>query len=106
MSDKTQGVYKLFQDTARDIISDEEKWKSFLKVIAWSYKYSFEQQLLIYAQRPTARACTTYDIWAKKLHRNVKRGSKGIALIVQGKNTMYLEHVFDVSDTVSREKTI
>ena len=104
MSDKTQGVYKLFQDTARDIISDEEKWKSFLKVIAWSYKYSFEQQLLIYAQRPTARACTTYDIWAKKLHRNVKRGSKGIALIVQGKNTMYLEHVFDVSDTVSREK--
>lgn len=104
MSDKTQGVYKLFQDTARDIISDEEKWKSFLKVIAWSYKYSFEQQLLIYAQRPTARACATYDIWAKKLHRNVKRGSKGIALIVQGKNTMYLEHVFDVSDTVSREK--
>ena len=104
MSDKMQNIYNLFQDTARDVISDEEKWISFLKTIAWSYKYTFEQQLLIYAQRPTARACATYDIWEKKLYRNVKRGSKGIALLVKDKNAMYLEYVFDVADTVSREK--
>ncbi|ERK47509.1 protein, SNF2 family [[Eubacterium] cylindroides ATCC 27803] len=73
---------------------------SFLKTSAWMYKFSFDDQLLIYAQRPDARACASYETWNDKLHRWIKRGSKGIALLNENGT---LRYVFDISDTRSPE---
>uniref|UniRef100_UPI003204699D hypothetical protein n=1 Tax=Gordoniibacillus kamchatkensis TaxID=1590651 RepID=UPI003204699D len=56
-------------------------WADFLRTAAWNYKYPFQDQLLIYAQRPDATACAPIDVWNKRLDRWVKRGAKGIALI-------------------------
>lgn len=64
------------------------------------YKFSFDDQLLIYAQRPDARACASYETWNDKLHRWIKRGSKGIALLNENGT---LRYVFDFSDTRSPE---
>ena len=64
------------------------------------YKFSFDDQLLIYAQRPDARACASYETWNDKLHRWIKRGSKGIALL---NDNGILRYVFDISDTRSLE---
>lgn len=64
------------------------------------YKFSFDDQLLIYAQRPDARACASYETWNDKLHRWIKRGSKGIALLNENGT---LRYVFDISDTRSPE---
>lgn len=64
------------------------------------YKFSFDDQLLIYAQRPDARACASYETWNEKLHRWIKRGSKGIALLNENGT---LRYVFDISDTRSPE---
>ena len=64
------------------------------------YKFSFHDQLLIYAQRPDARACASYETWNDKLHRWIKRGSKGIALL---NDNGILRYVFDISDTRSLE---
>lgn len=64
------------------------------------YKFSFDDQLLIYAQRPDAKACASYETWNDKLHRWIKRGSKGIALLNENGT---LRYVFDISDTRSPE---
>ena len=80
-------------------LSGIDNWTAFLRCAAWQYKYPFEDQLLIYAQRPDARACADFDTWNEKLHRRINRGAKGIALLRENGNSYYLDHVFDVSDT-------
>lgn len=67
-----------------------KRWRSFLKTSAWMYKFSFDDQLLIYAQRPDARACASYETWNDKLHRWIKRGSKGIALLNENGTLRYV----------------
>lgn len=63
------------------------------------YKYSFPDQLLVYAQRSTATAVASFDIWTKRMHRYVKKGTKGIALVSIHNGQPSLHYVFDVSDT-------
>ena len=67
-----------------------------------NYKYSFSDQVLIYAQKPSARACADIDTWNKTLHRWVNKGAKGIALISDENGYPRLKYVFDVSDTNNR----
>ena len=98
---KLQVISNLATTTTREL-SSAEKWKSFLDTAAWHYKYSFEDQVLIYAQRPDARACADFETWGEKLNRRIKRGAKGIALLRERGSKFYLDHVFDVSDTYSR----
>ena len=101
MAMKLQVISNLASTTTREL-SSAEKWKSFLSTAAWHYKYSFEDQVLIYAQRPDARACADFETWGEKLNRRIKRGAKGIALLRERGSKFYLDHVFDVSDTYSR----
>ena len=101
MAMKLQVISNLANMTTREL-SSVEKWKSFLDTAAWHYKYSFEDQVLIYAQRPDARACADFETWGEKLSRRIKRGAKGIALVRERGSKFYLDHVFDVSDTYSR----
>jgi hypothetical protein len=69
------------------------------------YKYSFSDQLLIHAQRPTATACAEYDLWNQRMGRYVRRGSKGIALLDYSGDVPAIRYVFDVSDTGARERS-
>ena len=67
MSNKYNEIWK---EHSLEITSSIEQWLSFLDTTSWLFKYSFEDQILIHAQRPNARACATYDTWNDKFHRN------------------------------------
>ena len=92
-------VHEIWKEQALKICSSPEQWISFLNTASWHYKYSFEDQILIYAQRPDATACAGYEDWNDKMNRYIRRGSKGIALL--GDNGYSLRYVFDISDTGS-----
>lgn len=106
MASKLQNTSKLqnicaLSDEVGKSLSDYEKWTAFLKSAAWQYKYSFQDQLFIYAQRPDATACASIDVWNKRLKSWINRGAKGIALLREGDRGQYLDYVFDISDTHS-----
>ena len=100
MANKLQQISALSNDTAKSL-SDYTGWTLFLQSASWQYKYPFEDQLLIFAQRPNAKACASIEMWNNKLHRWVNKGSKGIALLRESNNKYYLDYVFDVADTNS-----
>ena len=100
MARKLQLVSQLADQTAHDVTRGVDNWKNYLDSASRLYKYKFEDQLLIYAQRPDATACASMELWNEKMRRWVKAGSKGIALIHENENGRpRLEYVFDVSDT-------
>lgn len=92
-------VHEIWKEQALEISSSPDHWISFLSTASWHYKYSFEDQILIYAQRPDATACAGYEEWNDKMNRYIRRGSKGIALL--GDNGYSLRYVFDIADTGS-----
>jgi hypothetical protein len=63
------------------------------------YKYSFEEQILINAQRPDATACASFDLWNNRLNRRINRGAKGIGLLTESNGQYSTKYVFDISDT-------
>ena len=94
-------IKEVYNETIADITSDSRKWQSFLSCASKNYKYDFDEQLLIYAQRPTAIACASYDTWNTKLNRIIKKGHSGIALITEKYGKPSIRYVWDVSDTQS-----
>jgi N12 class adenine-specific DNA methylase/uncharacterized coiled-coil protein SlyX len=102
LATKLQLITELSERTARSVTRSHANWTSFLKTAAHNYKYPFQDQLLIYAQRPDATACAPIEVWNGKLGRWVNKGAKGIALIDDSGSRLRLRHVFDVSDTNSR----
>ena len=105
MATKAQVYAALADDTARRITGDYLDWAAFLGTSSRLYKYPFRDQLLIYAQRPDATACAEYDLWNNTMHRYIRRGSKGIALLAAGPSGMGVRYVFDVSDTGARRNS-
>lgn len=103
MATKLQLITELSERTANNVVRSPVNWTSFLKTAAWNYKYPFQDQLLIYAQRPDATACAPIELWNERFGRWVNRGAKGIALIDDSGSRLSLRHVFDVSDTNSRQ---
>ena len=67
-----------------------------------NYKYPFNDQVLIYAQRPQAVACAKIEAWNKQVGRWVNRGAKGIALLSEDNGYTNLRYVFDIADTNSK----
>lgn len=105
MPNKTQIYAQMADDTARKITGDYLDWAAFLNTSSRLYKYPFHDQLMIYAQRPDATACATYDLWNDTMRRYIRRGSKGIALLTPGPYGMDVRYVFDVSDTGTRRNS-
>lgn len=101
MTRKEKEITQLYLDTILEVAKDENSWLSFLKSASYNYKYRFDEQILIYAQRPDATAVAETTIWNKKLKRWINKGSKGIALIKEDNGEIGLRFVFDVSDTNS-----
>lgn len=96
---KTENIFALSGTLLREMNS--ETWAKFLKTAGYQFRFSFSSQLLIYAQRPNATACGTFEFWNKKMNRRINRGAKGIALIDDDGDQMKLDYVFDASDTSS-----
>ena len=99
MPDKLTTYVQLAEDTTRAIMHSHETWTAFLSTAARMYKYAYNDQLMIHAQRPAATACAPYEVWNQKMSRYVRRGSKGIALLDSSGDTVALHYVFDVADT-------
>ena len=99
MPNKLQNIIELSKNATIEISKYPDLWMEFLNTASNNYKYSFNDQVLIFVQKPEATACADIEIWNKKLHRWIKKGSKGIALIKNNGNGNQLRHVFDVSDT-------
>ena len=102
MPDRTQEYLQLAEKTARSLTRSHENWTGFLIVASRLYKYDYQDQLMIYAQRPEATACASYELWNNTMHRYVRRGSKGIALLSMSGGQMDVRYVFDVADTGRR----
>ena len=88
----------LARETAKKVCRGREQWIRYLDVASRLYKYPFEDQLLIYAQRPDATACASLEMWNERMFCWVNRGAKGIALIDGESERPKLRYVFDMSD--------
>ena len=91
-------ISTLARETAKKVCRGREQWIRYLDVASRLYKYPFEDQLLIYAQRPDATACASLEMWNERMFCWVNRGAKGIALIDWENERPKLRYVFDVSD--------
>ena len=96
---------QMAEEAARQVTGSREQWTAFLTTAARLYKYPYNEQLMIYKQRPDATACAEYDLWNRTMRRYVRRGSKGIALVDNTGSRPKLRYVFDVSDTGARENS-
>ena len=105
MPSKTEEYLALAQRTANGLTRYWESWTDYLTTASRLYKYNYADQLMIYAQRPDATACASFDLWNDRMNRYVRRGSKGIALLDQSSSVPRLHYVFDVSDTGVRRNS-
>jgi N12 class adenine-specific DNA methylase len=105
VASKFQIITELGKRTAQNITDNHITWTSFLSTAAWNYKYKFQEQLLIHAQKPNATACAPIEVW-NNLGRWVNKGARGIALIDDTNNFFKLRHVFDISDTNSKRDNV
>ena len=103
MPSKYELMSQVAAEKALEITSGADRYLSFLETAAANYKYTFREQLLIYAQKPEATACAEISTW-NRLGRWVNKGTKGIALLVETQDRYRLRYVFDVSDTNSRQE--
>ena len=91
---------KRYKETINEITKSEENWIKFLDSSSWNFKYDFIDQVLIYTQKPEAKACASMDIWNKKLHRWVNKNADVIFVLSKDDNNAYpFDIVFDVTDT-------
>lgn len=97
--DKVKRIDKLYKDIIEKISSNEVEWIKFLKTAAHTYNNNLDEQLLIFAQRPDATALLSFDDWHKYFNRNIRSGSKGIAVFTDDTHKA-LKHLFDVKQTV------
>lgn len=89
---------QIYQDVITRVTRTEADWKAVCRLAGQIYRYEFDNVLMVYAQRPSATLVADYDTW-KKVHRYVKRGSRGIAIFPSRALKPGLRYVFDISDT-------
>ena len=102
MPRKDEFLSQLLSSKTQEIVSSPRNYTAFLQTAAQNYKYRFQEQVLIHAQRPNATACAEIGVW-NRLGRWVNRGATGIALLRDPNLPYRIRYVFDVSDTNSRE---
>jgi len=89
---------QIYQDVIARVTRTEADWKAVCRLAGQIYRYEFDNVLMVYAQRPSSTLVADYDIW-KKVHRYVKRGSRGIAIFPSRALKPGMRYVFDISDT-------
>ena len=100
MTGKFQLITELYAEAAGEVSRDREAWKGFLASAGFNYRLRFDEQLLIYAQRPYASAVLEMEKWNGMFHRWVNRGAKGIAVFDDSyQKSSGIRYYFDISDT-------
>ena len=89
---------QIYQDVIARVTRTEADWKAVCRLAGQIYRYEFDNVLMVYAQRPSSTLVADYDTW-KKVHRYVKRGSRGVAIFPSRALKPGLRYVFDISDT-------
>ena len=103
MARKFDLISQLYEDTSKEVMSPD-KWAAFLKTACYNYQLRFDEQLLLYAQKPDATAVLPIEQWNRTFGRWVNRGAKGIAVFESlNGNSQRLVHYFDISDTHASE---
>lgn len=103
MARKFDLISQLYVDTSKEVLSPD-KWAAFLRTACYNYRLRFDEQLLIYAQKPEATAVLQIDRWNRTFGRWVNRGAKGIAVFERHDGvSQKLVHYFDISDTHAGE---
>ena len=99
MASKFQFITELYSRTLTKLTSDYESWTGFLRAACYNYKCPFDEQVLIYAQRPDATAVLELEKWNRQFGRWVNTGATGIAVIDEAHGKGRLKHYFDITDT-------
>lgn len=103
MARKFDLISQLYVDTSKEVLSPD-KWAAFLRTACYNYRLRFDEQLLIYAQKPEATAVLPIERWNRTFGRWVNRGAKGIAVFERHDGvSQKLVHYFDISDTHAGE---
>lgn len=103
MATKAETYQQMADHATEGLTAQAKDWIKFLLMAGRFYKYQFLDILMIYIQRENATACAGYDLWKQRMNRQVRRGSKGIALLRYRDGRVFLRYVFDVADTERRE---
>ena len=99
MASKFQFITELYRTTLAELTGDYESWTGFLRSACYNYKCPFDEQVLIYAQRPDATAVLELEKWNRRFGRWVNAGATGIAVIDEARGKGRLKHYFDITDT-------
>lgn len=99
MIDKLKSLVQMSEFIATNSTQNYENWTHFLQFSGRFYKYTYDEQISIYFQRPEATSVASYEIWNQQMRRYIKRGSVGIAVIDNSGNSPRLRYLFDISDT-------
>lgn len=100
MARKYDLISELYNRTCKTVVSNPQNWQAFLASACRNYKLRYDEQLLVYAQRPDATAVLEIEQWNKIFDRWVNRGARGIAVFAdENRSRQRLTHYFDISDT-------
>ena len=99
MASKFQFITELYSRTLIRLTGDYESWTGFLRSACYNYKCPFDEQVLIYAQRPDATAVLELEKWNRQFGRWVNAGATGIAVMDEARGKGRLKHYFDIADT-------
>ena len=99
MASKFQFITELYRATLAELTGDYESWTGFLRAACYNYKCPFDEQVLIYAQRPNATAVLELEKWNRQFGRWVNAGATGIAVIDEARGKGRQKHYFDITDT-------
>ena len=102
MANKLITTKETYKQMATEITKTPEEWLKFLDTCSNNYKFSFIDQVLIYAQKPDATYLAKIEDWNKLLHRWIKKDTKGVALLENDGTREYLKYVFDIADTYDK----
>ena len=100
MARKYDLISELYNRTCKTVVSNPQNWQAFLASACRNYKLRYDEQLLVYAQRPDATAVLEIEQWNRIFGRWVNRGARGIAVFAdENRSRQRLTHYFDISDT-------
>ena len=102
MPNKFELIIKAYSDGCADVIRSPQNWCEFLSSACYNYRLRFDEQLLIFLQRPDATAVLEFEKWNKRFNRKINRNAKGIAVFADVERTK-IKHYFDISDTNENE---
>ena len=103
---KFEIISEMFDRVSTEVTSSPDNWKSFLNSACRNFKLRYDEQILVYAQKPEATAVLPIERWNRTFGRWVNRGAKGIAVFeMLGGDSQRLVHYFDISDTHANENS-